>query len=92
MIDFNDINKAFWNDFYYKDGRNKTSKERKQFSKEMQEGLHPFIYEGKKWTRDTSRYSSNTGKTYDTQITFVSEDGEKINIESNNKYNRRNTR
>ena len=92
MIDFNDINNSFWNDFYYKDGRNKTSKERKQFSKEMMEGLHPFVYNGKKWERISRKYSSNSGKTYDSTITYVAEDGEKVGIESDNKHNRRNTR
>ena len=92
MIKLADINQAFWNDFYYKDGRNKTSKERKQFAKEKMEGLHPFVYDGKKWERISRKYSSNSGKTYDSTITYVAEDGEKVSIESHNKNNRKHRR
>jgi|TARA_R110002020_G_scaffold102529_2_gene240697 hypothetical protein len=89
MSEFTEINNAFWNDHFKID--NKTRKEIKQFWKEMDEGLHPFIYNGKKWKRSRSDYKSNSGKTFDSTITFVAEDGETISIESNNKYNRRHT-
>ena len=35
MFEFTEINEAWWN-WYFKDGRNKTGKERKQFAKEIE--------------------------------------------------------
>ena len=90
MTKFTEINRAFWNDCFKINS--KTPKEVKQFSKEMQEGLHPFIYNGKKWERSSENYYSNSGKTYDSEIVFVAEDGERVGIESSNKRNRRHTR
>ena len=89
-IDFTEINEAWW-DWYYKDDRNKTGKERKQFAKEMAEGLHRFIYKDKKWSRDNTDYYSNSGKTRDRSISFCAADGTIVDIESNYKRNRRNS-
>ena len=90
MTEFTEINYAFWNDYFKINS--KTRKEIKQFSKEMRDGLHPFIYNGKKWGRSSENYYSNSGKTYDSEIVFVAEDGERVGIESSNKHNRRHTR
>ena len=92
MTEFTELNDAWWNWYYDGDKRNQTSKERKQFSKEKEEGLHSFIFKEKEWDRSSNKYSSNSGKTYDSEILFVSEDGEKVGIESRNKNNRRHTR
>ncbi len=92
MTEFVELNDAWWN--WYFDGKkmNQTHEDRKQFSKERDAGLHPFIYKDKEWNRISQKYSSNSGKTYDSDITFVSTDGEKVGIESSNKHNRRHTR
>ena len=47
MSEFTEINEAWW-DWYYQDGRNKTGKQRKEFFREREAGLHPFIYKDKK--------------------------------------------
>ena len=89
MSEFTEINEAWW-DWYYKNNRNKTGKERKQFAKERDEGKHPFIYKGKKWDRTHSDYSSNSGKTKDRSISFGTADGITIDHESGYRKNRRN--
>ena len=88
MTEFTEINHSFWNDYFKIN--DKTRKEVKQFWEEMH--LYPFIFNGKEWKRKSIKYKSNSGKTYDSTIVFVAEDGEKVGIESSNKNNRRYTR
>tara|TARA_B100000989_G_C19526904_1_gene467405 strand:- start:3407 stop:3709 length:303 start_codon:yes stop_codon:yes gene_type:complete len=94
MNNFSEINEAWW-EWYYKDEngneRNKTSKERKDFFNQINEGKIRFKFKGKVWVRTSSSYSSNSGKTKDQSIIFTSEDGEKISIDSSYKNNRKNT-
>ena len=90
MSEFTEINEAWW-DWYYKDNRNKTGKERKQFAKEKDEGKQPFIYKDKQWGRESNIYYSNSGKTKDRSIYFRANDGTIIDIESSYKRNRKNS-
>ena len=91
MSEFTEINEAWW-DWYFKDGRNKTGKERKQFAKEKDEGKHPFVYKDKQWGRVNSIYYSNSGKTKDRSIAFHADDGTVIDHESSYKNNRKNSK
>ena len=90
MFEFTEINEAWWK-WYFKDGRNKTGKERKQFAKEIEEGKHTFIYKDKKWNRTSNNYYSNSGKTKSYSVSFRSEDGIVVKHDSSYKNNRRNS-
>ena len=49
MTEFVELNDAWWNWYFDGKKRNQTHKDRKQFSKERDAGLHPFIYKDKEW-------------------------------------------